>query len=123
APGRGGYEPPVVLPAAVGGRCVGLALFYPALAALGLVEAARECFSLKAAERFGVRAVSLSLFFLYALGGSTIEGGQAPHQGIARGAGRGGAGAVRQDPAPQAGRAGPPAQGRAVPGAPLPDLR
>jgi len=72
-PGRRGDEPPVTLPASVRGRCVGLALFYPALAALGLVETARECFSLKAAERFGVRAVSLSLFFLYALGGSTIE--------------------------------------------------
>jgi transposase len=68
-----GYEPPVGLPASVRGRHVGLALFYPALAALGLVEAARECFSLKAAERFGVRAVTLSLFFLYALGGSTVE--------------------------------------------------
>ena len=66
-------EPPVTLPASVRGRCVGLALFYPALAALGLVETARECFCLKAAERFGVRAVSLSLFFLYALGGSTLE--------------------------------------------------
>jgi transposase len=72
-PRQASYEPPVTLPASVRGRHIGLALFYPALAALGLVEAARECFSLKAAERFGVRAVTLSLFFLYALGGSTIE--------------------------------------------------
>jgi transposase len=68
-----GYEPPVVLPASVRGRCIGLALFYPALAALGLLDAARESFSLKAAERFGVRAVTLCLFFLYALGDSTVE--------------------------------------------------
>jgi len=67
------YEPPVVLPASVRGRCIGLALLYPALAALGVLDAARESFSLKAAERFGVRAVTLSLFFLYALGDSTIE--------------------------------------------------
>jgi len=67
------HEPPVTLPASVRGRHIGLALFYPALAALGLVEAARECFSLKAAERFGVRAVTLSLFFLYTLGDSTVE--------------------------------------------------
>ncbi|HYR62424.1 MAG TPA: transposase [Actinomycetota bacterium] len=67
------HEPPVTLPASVRGRHIGLALFYPALAALGLVEAARECFSLKAAERFGVRAVTLSLFFLHTLGDSTVE--------------------------------------------------
>ena len=72
-PGRGDSEPPVVLPASVRGRHIGLALFYPALAALGVLDAARESFSLKAAERFGVRAVTLSLFFLYALGDSTIE--------------------------------------------------
>jgi len=68
-----GYEPPVVLTGSLRGRCLGLALWYPALAALGLVDAARECFSLKRAERFGVRATTLSLFFLYALGASTLE--------------------------------------------------
>jgi transposase len=73
APAQRCSDPPVVVPTCVQGRCIGLALWYPALAALGLVEAARECFSLKRAERFGVRAVTLSLFFLYALGGSTIE--------------------------------------------------
>jgi transposase len=66
-------EPRVAIPTFMRGRCIGLALFFPALAALGLVEAARESFSLKRAERFGVRAVTLSLFFLYALGGSTLE--------------------------------------------------
>ncbi len=54
-------------------QAAGLALWYPALAALGLVDAARECFTLRRAERFGVRAVTLSLFFLYALGTSTLE--------------------------------------------------
>src|SRR2546428_252872 len=72
-PGRGDSEPPVVLPASVRGRHIGLALFYPALAALGVLDAARESFSLKAAERFGARAVTLSLFFLYCLGDSTIQ--------------------------------------------------
>jgi len=68
-----GYEPQVVLTGSLRGRCLGLALWYPALAALGLVDAARECFTLRRAERFGVRAVTLSLFFLYALGTSTLE--------------------------------------------------
>jgi transposase len=69
----GGVEPPVFLPARVGGPNLGLALYYPALAVLGLVESARECFALRSAERFGVRAVSLSLLFLFALGDSTVE--------------------------------------------------
>ena len=68
-----GSEPPVVAPASLRGRCLGLSLYYPALAALGVIEAARECFVIKRAERFGVRAVTLSLFFLYALGQSTVE--------------------------------------------------
>jgi transposase len=68
-----GYEPQVVLTGSLRGRCLGLALWYPALAALGLVDAARECFTLRRAERFGVRATTLSLFFLYALGASTLE--------------------------------------------------
>src|SRR5205807_10168010 len=90
-PRQASYEPPVTLPASVRGRHTGLGLFYPALAALGLLEAARECFSLKAAERFGVRAVTLSLFFLYALGGSTIEAAKhltRPQLGALIGAGR-----------------------------------
>jgi len=44
-----------------------------ALAALGLVDVAREVFRLPRSERFGVRAVTLSLFFLTLLGKGTVE--------------------------------------------------
>jgi transposase len=77
-PGAGGLatapdgEPPVILPEGRG-RYLGAALFFPALWALGLVDAARQCFRLPRSERFGVRAVTLTLFFLTLFGKSTLE--------------------------------------------------
>ena len=70
--GEGG-EPPVVLPEQTRGRYMGAALYYPALQALGLVEAAASCFRLVRAERFGVQAVMLTLFFLSLLSKTTVE--------------------------------------------------
>lgn len=67
------FEPPAVLPAGVRGRYMGLALYYPALAALGLVGVARSVFALPRSERFGVRAVTLTLFFMTLLGKGTVE--------------------------------------------------
>jgi hypothetical protein len=69
----GGFDPPVTLPDEVSGSYVGLALFYPAVAALGLVEIAREVFALPRSVRFGVRAVALTLLFLTLLGRPTVE--------------------------------------------------
>lgn len=68
-----GFEPPAILPAMTRGRYMGLALYYPALAALGLVDIARSVFGLPRSERFGVRAVTLTLFFLTLLGKPTVE--------------------------------------------------
>jgi len=52
---------------------MGAALYYPALQALGLLEAAASCFRLAGAERFGVRAVMLTLFFLNLFSKTTVE--------------------------------------------------
>lgn len=71
--GHADFEPPVVLPRQVRGRYMGCALYYPALAALGLVENAKKVFSLPRSERFGVRAVMASLFFLTLLRKPTVE--------------------------------------------------
>jgi transposase len=71
--GEGGFDPPVTLPDDVSGGYVGLALFYPAVAALGLVEIARQVFALPRSVRFGVRAVALTLLFLTLLGRPTVE--------------------------------------------------
>src|SRR5207244_12238405 len=78
--GRGGddgddlaFDPPVSLPRTVRGRYMGLALYYPALAAVGLVEVAREVFRLPRTERFGVRATTLCLFFMTILSKTTLE--------------------------------------------------
>ena len=68
-----GFDPPVVLPHGVVGEDIGLSLFYPALAALGLIEVARQSFALPRSERFGVRAVTLTLLFLTLLGKPTVE--------------------------------------------------
>jgi transposase len=68
-----GFEPPAILPAKTQGRYIGLALYYPALAALGLVDIARSVFHLPRSERFGVRAVTLTLFFMTLLGKPTVE--------------------------------------------------
>ena len=68
-----GVEPPAILPELVRGRYMGLALYYPALAALGLVEVARSVFGLPRSERFGVRAVTLCLCFLTLLRKPTVE--------------------------------------------------
>ncbi len=68
-----GFDPPAILPAKTRGRYMGLALYYPALAALGLVEVARQMFRLPRSERFGVRAVTLTLFFMTLLSKPTVE--------------------------------------------------
>jgi hypothetical protein len=66
-------EPAVILPEQARGRYMGAALFYPALDTLGLLQAARSCFRLPNSERFGVRAVTLTLFFLALCGNTTVE--------------------------------------------------
>lgn len=66
-------EPPVEVPHQARGRYMGAALYYPALQALGLLEAAASCFRLAGAERFGVRAVLLTVFFLSLLSKTTLE--------------------------------------------------
>jgi transposase len=68
-----GFEPPAILPTKTQGRYMGLALYYPALAAVGLVDVARSVFRLPRSERFGVRAVTLTLFFMTLLGKPTVE--------------------------------------------------
>ena len=68
-----GFDPPAVLPRAVVGEDIGLTLFYPALAALGLIEVAQQNFALPRSERFGVRAVTLTLLFLTLSGKPTVE--------------------------------------------------
>jgi hypothetical protein len=54
-------------------RYLGAALYYPALQALGLLEAAASCFRLHGAAKFGVRAVMLTLFFLSLFSKTTAE--------------------------------------------------
>ena len=66
-------EPPALVPQQARGRYLGAALYYPALEALGLLGAAASCFQLPGAERFGVRAVALTLFFLTLLSHTTVE--------------------------------------------------
>jgi len=67
------FDPPATLPEPARGPYMGLALYYPALAALGLVDVARSVFRLPRSERFGVRAVTLTVFFLTLLGKGTVE--------------------------------------------------
>ena len=71
--GEPGFEPPAVVPSVARGRYMGTALYYPALEVLGLVEMARKCFRLPRSELFGVRAVTLTLFFLTLLSQTTVE--------------------------------------------------
>jgi hypothetical protein len=66
-------DPPVIVPSRVRGQYMGLALYYPALAALGLVDVSRKLFRLPNAERFGVRAVFSTLFFMTLLARTTVE--------------------------------------------------
>jgi hypothetical protein len=66
-------DAPVVLPARSRGSRMGAALCYPALDALGLLEAAGRCFRLPNPELFGVRALTLTLFFMALLQTSTVE--------------------------------------------------
>jgi transposase len=68
-----GLDPPPTLPRAVRGAYMGLALYYPALSAVGLVEVARSVFRLPRSERFGVRAVTMTLFFMTVLSRTTLE--------------------------------------------------
>jgi len=67
-------EPPVMIPEQPRrARYLGAALYYPALQALGLLEAAASCFRLPGAAKFGVRAVMLTLFFLSLFSKTTLE--------------------------------------------------
>jgi hypothetical protein len=66
-------DPAVIVPARVRGQYMGLALYYPALAALGLVDVSRKFFRLPNSERFGVRAVFSTLFFMTLLARTTVE--------------------------------------------------
>jgi hypothetical protein len=66
-------DPPVLVPSRVRGQYMGLALYYPALAALGLVDVSRRLFRLPHSERFGVRAVFSTLFFMTLLARTTVE--------------------------------------------------
>ncbi len=66
-------EPPMVVPTQAGGRYLGAALYYPALQVLGLLEAALACFRLPNSELFGVRATTLTLFYLSLFGKTTVE--------------------------------------------------
>lgn len=68
-----GFDPEPILPAGVSGRYMGLALYYPALAAVGLVDVARSLFRLPRSERFGVRATMVTLFFMTVLSATTLE--------------------------------------------------
>jgi hypothetical protein len=67
------FDPPATLPRQVRGQCMGLALYYPALCALGLLEESRRLFRLPRPERFGVRAVFATLFFMTLLHRTTVE--------------------------------------------------
>jgi transposase len=67
------FDPPAILPGRARGPYMGLALYYPALAALGLVDIARSVFGLPRSERFGVRAITLTLLFMTLLGKGTVE--------------------------------------------------
>ena len=73
APALPGEEPAVVLPEQARGRYMGAALYYPALESLGLLEAAATCFRLPKSDLFGVRAVTLTLFFLSLFSKTTLE--------------------------------------------------
>ena len=71
--GTGADEPPAELPEATSGRYMGLALYYPALAAVGLLDIARQLYRLPRSVRFGVRATTLCLFFMTVLSKTTLE--------------------------------------------------
>jgi hypothetical protein len=66
-------EPPAVVAEQSRGSYIGAALYFPALQALGLLATARECFRLPDSELYGVRAVTLALFYLTLLGKTTVE--------------------------------------------------
>ena len=67
------FDPPVAPPGHARGRYMGLALYFPAVEALGVVAAARQSFSLPRSVIFGVRAVTLSLLFMTLLRKPTVE--------------------------------------------------
>jgi len=67
------FDPEPVLPREISGRHVGLALYYPALGATGLVEAARSLYRLERSVRFGVVATTVTLFFMTVVSKTTLE--------------------------------------------------
>lgn len=66
-------EPEPILSDQVRGRYMGAALYFPALQVLDLLKIAGDCFRLATSERFGLRATTLTLFFLALLDLPTIE--------------------------------------------------
>jgi transposase len=68
-----GFDPPAIPPPRSAGRYMGLALYYPAIEALGLLDVARLSFRLPRSSVFGVRAVVLSVFFMTLLAKTTVE--------------------------------------------------
>jgi len=68
-----GWDPPAGAPKRAAGRYMGLALYYPAVDALGLLDVARVSFRLPRSSVFGVRAVMLSVFFMTLLRKTTLE--------------------------------------------------
>jgi hypothetical protein len=66
-------EPEPLLSQQVRGRYMGAALYFTALQVLDLVKIAGGCFRIAASERFGLRATTLSLFFLALLDLPTVE--------------------------------------------------
>lgn len=66
-------EPGPELPLDVSGRYMGLALYYPALAATGLLDVARSLYRLPNSVRFGVRTTVATLFFMTVLAKTTLE--------------------------------------------------
>lgn len=66
-------DAPVAVPNVVRGQYMGLTLHFPALAALGFTDIVRSVFRLPNSMQFGVRAVMLTLYFMSALGKTTVE--------------------------------------------------
>ena len=71
--GQAGFDPPPELAELRSGAYMGLALYFPALAATGLLEVARSLYRLPRSVTFGVRAVFSCIFFLTVCSKTTLE--------------------------------------------------
>ena len=67
------FDPPAQLPKVRSGAYMGLALYFPALEATGLLKVARSLYRLPHSVSFGVRAVFSTLFFMTICSRSTLE--------------------------------------------------